>query len=151
MKQYLLFAFLFIGLFSNSQSLVQTVNSGSVLGAVSAVSVGEIFVVPQNQNLSSSGLIGILVQINQQNLEVDHLDLSAKITVYPNPTLSKIFFEAKESLLSQKVTVFNTSGQLVLQKQLSADNSVDLTDLASGTYLVQLSENKSDTFKIIKH
>jgi len=151
MKHYLLFAFLFIGLFSNSQSLVQTVNSGSVLGAGSAVSVGEIFVVPQNQNLSSSGLIGILAQINQQNLEVDHLDLSAKITVYPNPTVSKIFFEAKESLLSQKVTVFNTSGQLVLQKQLSADNSVDLTDLASGTYLVQLSENKSDTFKIIKH
>ena len=151
MKHYLLFAFLFIGLVSNSQSLVQTVNSGSVLGADSAVSVGEIFVVPQNQNLSSSGLIGILVQINQQNLEVDHLDLSAKITVYPNPTVSKIFFEAKESLLNQKVTVFNSSGQQVLQKQLSEDNSVDLTNLASGTYLVQFSENKSDTFKIIKH
>ncbi|MDI1256074.1 MAG: T9SS type A sorting domain-containing protein [Flavobacterium sp.] len=151
MKQLLLITFLGISIFGNAQSVIQTINSGSIIGTNSSVSVGEIIIVPQTQNQSSSGLVGILAQVNQQFLEVAEFELTANIKVYPNPTVAKIFFESKENLASQKVSVFNTAGQLVLQKLVAADNSVDMTDLSAGIYLVQLTDKKQNSFKIIKH
>jgi hypothetical protein len=43
-----------------AQSLVQSVNSGSLIAAILPVSVGEIVVNPVNPTQASSGLIGIL-------------------------------------------------------------------------------------------
>ncbi|MGK4568891.1 T9SS type A sorting domain-containing protein [Flavobacterium sp. 3HN19-14] len=151
MKRLLLITFLAGFVSVNAQSVMQTVNSGSVIGAGGSVSVGEIIIVPQNQNQSSSGIIGILAQVNQQFLEVPELELTQGIKVYPNPTMAKIFFESKESLSTQKISIFNTAGQLVLQKQVAADNSVDMTDLNAGIYLIQLDGKKQNSFKIIKH
>jgi type IX secretion system substrate protein len=151
MKQILPLALLLAGGFCNGQSVIQSVNSGSIISGNAVVGVGEIFVVPQNQDQSSSGIIGILAQVNQQQLEVPSLELSEKIRVYPNPAVSKIFFETTESLADQSVSVFNEAGQLIIQKKISADNAVDLTELSQGLYLIQLSNEKTKTFKIIKH
>lgn len=151
MKQSLLFTFLFITSIGSAQSLIQTVNSGSIIGTASSVSIGEIVVVPQNQIQSNSGIIGILVQINQQNLEVTHFELSDKIVVYPNPTVSKIFFKTNENLADEKVSIYNNVGQRVLQKQITSENALDLTELSSGIYLIQFSNKNLNTFKIIKH
>ena len=150
MKQLLLFTFLGISLSGKAQSVIQTINSGSVIGASSSASVGEIIIIPQNQNQSASGLIGILIQVNQQFLEVGEFELTETIKVYPNPTVAKIFFESRENLASQKISIFNTAGQQVMQKQVAADNSVDMTDLSAGIYLIQLADKKN-SFKIIKH
>lgn len=135
----------------SAQSLVQSVNSGSIIASNTMVSIGEIVVVPQNQNLPSSGIIGILSEISKQTLEVAQFDLSDKITVYPNPTVAQLFFDSKETLKNEKVQVYNNAGQLVFEKAISGDNSIDLTTLSSGIYLIQLSNKTSKTFKIIKH
>ena len=84
--------FLLTTAFFNAQT-IQTVNSGSLIASNSSISIGEIFVTPQTPNLSSaSGIIGILTQVNNQNLEIKSLDLSKTITVYPNPTASLLTF-----------------------------------------------------------
>ena len=146
MKQVLLLAFLFVTLTSSSQSVIQSVNSGSIIGTSGSVSVGEIVVVPENQSSSSSGIIGILVQ----TLEVSQLELSEKITVYPNPTTASIFFQTTTSLVDEKVSIFNLSGQLVSQKQITADNALDLSELSTGVYLIQFTNKNIKSFKIIK-
>lgn len=133
-----------------SQTTIQTINSGSLITSTSSVSIGEIVVNPVNQNQSSSGLIGILSQVNQQ-LEVPQFELSESVVVYPNPTESSILFKSKESLSNQKVAVYNTNGQLIAEKTIQSDNSVDLSNLASGIYLIQLSSESKKSFKIIKH
>ncbi len=150
MKQKLLFLFLFPVSYCYSQSAIQTLNSGSVIGTAASVSIGEIFVVPQNQNQTSSGIIGILTMLNNNNLEVDHFDLTEKITVYPNPTVAKIFFDTKEAISNESVSVYNNAGQVVLSKNIDSDHSLDLTSLSSGTYLIQFANQKFKTFKIIK-
>ena len=147
MKQILLFSFLFVTLTASSQSVIQSVNSGSIIGTSGSVSIGEIVVVPENQSSSSSGIIGILVQ----TLEVSQLELSDKITVYPNPTTSSIFFQTTNSLFDEKVSIFNLSGQLVSQKQITADNALDLSQLSTGVYLIQFTSKNIKSFKIIKH
>lgn len=151
MKQKLLFLFLLISFVSSSQSLIQSVNSGSIIATNSMVSIGEIVVVPVNQSQSSSGIIGILAQVNAQTLEVSKFDVSENITVYPNPTVSKIFFESKVDLQYQKISVFDNSGKIVLQNQINNDNSLDLTSLSAGVYLIQFSDKNLKSFKIIKH
>lgn len=147
MKQLLLFPLLAVGLSANSQSVIQSVNSGSIIGTGGSVSVGEIVVVPQNQSSSSSGIIGILVQ----TLEVPQLELSDKITVFPNPTTATVYFQTGINLIDEKISVFNLSGQLVSEKKITADNSLDLSELSNGIYLIQFSNKKINSFKIIKH
>ncbi|WP_264520717.1 T9SS type A sorting domain-containing protein [Flavobacterium sp. N1994] len=147
MKQLILFTFLIITVSASSQSLIQSVNSGSLITASSSVSIGEIVVVPQNQSQSSSGIIGILVQ----TLEVPKLELSNKITVYPNPTTSTVYFQTDTNLLDEKVSVFNLSGQLISEKKITGDNALDLSELSSGMYLIQFANKSINSFKIIKH
>ena len=150
MKHYYLSAFLLVAAFGNAQSVVQSVNSGSLITSSSSVSIGEIVINPFNQNQSSSGLIGILSQVNQQ-LEVPQFELSDNVVVYPNPTESSILFKSMESLNNEKVAIYNTNGQLITEKTILSDNSVDLSNLSTGIYLIQLSSEPKKSFKIIKH
>ena len=150
MKQLLLFSFLIATLSASSQSVIQSVNSGSVISSNSSISVGEIVVVPTNQTQSSSGIIGIFAQVNQ-TLEVPQLELSEKITVFPNPTMAMIYFQTEISLTDERISIFNLSGQLVSQKQITAENALDLSELTTGVYLIQFTNKNINSFKIIKH
>ncbi len=133
-----------------AQSLIQSVNSGSIIASNTSISIGEIVVVPISQNQSNSGIIGILSQVNAQNLEVLQFKIAAKIIVYPNPTISKIYFDTKENLQSENIFVFDNSGKMIFQSKLTNDNSLDLTPLSSGIYLIQFSNSSYKSFKIIK-
>ncbi|MBL7885213.1 MAG: T9SS type A sorting domain-containing protein [Flavobacterium sp.] len=149
MKKIILITLFFNSFLNYAQSTIQSVNSGSLITATSSVSIGEIVVNPVNQNQSSSGLIGILSQVNQQ-LEVPQFELSENITVYPNPTATGITFHGKANLSNQKVIIFSTNGQLVTEKNIQSDNSVDLSNLSTGIYVIQLSSDQKKSFKIIK-
>ena len=149
MKQLVLLTFLFVTLSANSQSVIQSVNSGSIISSSSSVSIGEIVVVPVNQTQSSSGIIGIFAQVNQ-TLEVPQLELSEKITVFPNPTMAMIYFQTEISLTDERISIFNLSGQLVSQKQITAENALDLSELSTGVYLIRFTNKSINSFKIIK-
>ena len=146
------FLILFLGVYSlaNAQSVVHSVNSGSIIASMAALSIGEIVVNPVNQNQSYSGLIGILTQINGQNLEVTHFEIANNLTVYPNPTVSKIYFETTDNLQAEKISVYDNLGKLVSNNQLNTDNSLDLSALQSGIYLIKFSNKTYKSFKIIK-
>ncbi len=149
MKQLLLFSFLIVAISGSSQTLLQSVNSGSIIGSGSAVSVGEIFVAPDNQSQPSSGLIGILAQVNNP-LEVPQLELSEKITVFPNPTTAVIYFQTDINLTDEKIAIFNVSGQLISEKKMDAGNALDLSELSTGIYLIRFENKNISSFKIIK-
>ena len=150
MKQLILFTFLITAISASSQSVIQSVNSGSIISASSSVSIGEIVVVPQNQTQFSSGIIGIFAQVTQ-TLEVPQLEPSEKITVFPNPTMSSIYFQTATNLADEKISVFNLSGQLISEKHFATDNSLDLSELSTGVYLIQFTNKNIHSFKIIKH
>lgn len=133
-----------------AQSLIQSVNSGSIVALNSSVAIGEIVVVPVNQNQSNSGIIGILSQVNAQNLEVLQFEIAKNILVYPNPTSAEINFETSENLSNQSVLIIDQSGKVVLNTFINADKTIDLKLLSSGIYLIQFSNKNYKSFKIIK-
>ena len=150
MKNRLLTFIVLTGSIGYAQSVVQSVNSGSLIAANTAVSIGEIVVNPVNPNQSSSGIIGILTTVNS-TLEVKQFDVSESITAYPNPTVAKIFFTSQEHLAGKSIVVYDNSGKLVLQTKISEDNAVDLQSLPTGIFLIRFDDQKLKTFKIIKH
>jgi hypothetical protein len=149
MKQFLFSVLFCVSGICYSQSVLQSVNSGSLITTQTSVSIGEIVITP-TQNQSSSGLIGILTQVNQQQLEVSQFEISENIVVYPNPTIATIYFKTSENLLNENVSIYNTTGQLVLESKIENNNSLDLNKLSSGIYLIQFSNKKFNSFKIIK-
>lgn len=134
----------------NAQSVIQSVNSGSVVSASSSVSIGEIVVVPENTSQSITGIIGILTQVNAQTLEVAQFDVSENVTAFPNPTTSKLFFESTRNLTNQRVLIYNELGQMVAEKSIDAKNSLDLESLSTGIYTVQFNNKQFKSLKIIK-
>lgn len=151
MKKIILITFLCNSFLNYAQSTIQSVNSGSLITTSSSVSIGEIVINPVNQNQSSSGMIGILAQVNEQTLEVPEYELADDIIVSPNPTVANIQFKSEVNLVNENVAVYTTSGQLVSEKKIQSNNSVDLSELSSGIYIIQLTSDSKKSFKIIKH
>jgi Secretion system C-terminal sorting domain len=136
--------------FSHGQSLVQTINSGGIAANVNA-SVGEIILTPVASNQSNTGIIGLLVQIKQQTLEVPSLQIDKDISVFPNPTTAVLNFTSTQGVAGETVSVYDNLGKKLQEIIISTDNSLDMTKFAAGIYILQFSENKNKTFKIIKH
>ena len=150
MKKLVFLLLLNLSFSSKAQSLIQSVNSGSIIASNSMVSVGEIIIVPQNQSQSSSGIIGILAQTNQA-LEVPQLQLNDQLVVYPNPTKALLTFKTDVNLSNEKVFIYSVTGQLVAEKYMDATNSLDVSSLSEGIYLLQFANKNIASFKIIKH
>lgn len=147
MKKTILFLFV---LFINHINGQSTLNSGSMITSNSMITIGEIVVNPENTSQSSSGIIGVLAQINQQTLEVSQFDIAENVTVYPNPTVAKLFFKSQKNLSNEKIVIYNETGQLISEKIIDTSNSIDLYELSSGIYLIQFSNKQLKSFKIIK-
>ncbi len=73
-----------------------------------------------------------------------------KFTAFPNPVKDKLTVRYNENI--SNVTVFNILGQQVMTKNINAtEGQVDMSTLASGTYLVKVnSGDKVETIKVIK-
>ncbi len=64
------------------------------------------------------------------------LNQPSNITIYPNPTIDKLYFTANTSIIKQ-IAIYNTNGQLIRSlnyKQLLPQNSVDVANLPNGIY-----------------
>jgi hypothetical protein len=78
-----------------------------------------------------------------------------KLIVYPNPTSGTINFEpSSEDIIVKQFNVYDTTNSLILSKQINnvGKQTVDLSDLKEGIYMLQIETNKGiETTKIIKN
>ncbi len=83
---------------------------------------------------------------------INQLDMN-KITVYPNPANDKINIRTEKDILLSKISIHSITGQNVIEfnpKQIQ--NSVDISNLSKGFYIIKLTDNqgKTGTFKLVK-
>ncbi|HIB49219.1 MAG TPA: T9SS type A sorting domain-containing protein [Flavobacteriaceae bacterium] len=78
-------------------------------------------------------------------------DVSATtVNIYPNPTASELNF-SMAGMEGTAVSVVDVNGKLVMNTNISASNSIDVTRLQSGVYFVQFEiENEAQSIKFIK-
>ncbi len=86
-------------------------------------------------------------------VSIDNQDLTdANIHLFPNPTQGELTLQA-ENLNGAIVTVYNSTGQLVLTQKVGSENShtLNLSDQTSGLYIIEVNQpSRSNRFKISK-
>jgi hypothetical protein len=82
---------------------------------------------------------------------VNEMQLSSNVSVYPNPNKG-IFFVEMQLSGKETIEVMNTNGQVLQSiKAESATTKIDLEGLASGLYLIKVSNaQNANYFKIVK-
>lgn len=72
--------------------------------------------------------------------------MSALVSLYPNPCEQILYLDIPENVSSLNVEVFSLDGTCKIVKKLTAlDHSINVTNLASGLYLIK-SNNSTHTF-----
>lgn len=71
--------------------------------------------------------------------------------LYPNPAKEQITIEMSDTSSNYQVEIFDILGKKVISSEIQKVGQIDVSGLASGTYLVKLnSDNKSSVVRFVK-
>ena len=91
-------------------------------------------------DISSATLEG---EIFDELFRLSSLNIDAGLLIYPNPVTSEVFVEAKNVHEGTFVKIYNTSGKVLVEKQMDkGKNRLDLTSQTPGIYLIAISDSK---------
>lgn len=130
-------------------------------GACAAIPVSELFVFSTTQTGNTSSATGIFDNISLK-ADIDDTSLllstptnqinSNSFVITPNPAKNSITIDSKANAIDA-VTIYDLSGRAVKAIEAKSFNSapIDISDLASGTYLVKVKSDKNtEAKKIVK-
>jgi hypothetical protein len=85
-------------------------------------------------------------------LGLDNFILTKEMIIYPNPASDIISVKINPRLLGQNYKITDAVGRLVLRDKLESEIiSININELPFGIYFFTISENKMQTFKVIKN
>ncbi len=141
--------FLCFGLTYGYSQDLYSINNGAFSSNDLIYTVGEIFVLPVSApNEASSGIIGAVSRIEFFVTGINELTILENVNAYPNPTSNSILIETEFEKFNE-IYIYDLTGKLIDNK-LVINNSIDLSSLQTGTYLVKTDNQKIQSFKIIK-
>lgn len=99
---------------------------------------------------SANGCVSTATAITAENEALSVDDVTANIlTYYPNPVSDKLYFGTAVQL--QSVQLYDLTGRLVKSNNTQGITEIDMTDVATGTYIVKAkTENAEKSFKVTK-
>ncbi|MFP9098862.1 T9SS type A sorting domain-containing protein [Flavobacterium sp. RHBU_24] len=143
-------SFLFVTGVTFAQSVIGHNNSGSVNGPGLASSVGEIYVVPQNQNNTSAGTLAAATQVVLGNLGVNDYAVMEGVTYYPNPVQNLLTIDVKQGVNLANAQVYDAKGTQITLPRANG-NTLDFSSLTAGVYFISFPETKLKPIKIVKN
>jgi hypothetical protein len=106
-------------------------------------SIGNVFSTLNIKNFSVT-----VVEVANNSLGINKNE-KEKITIYPNPVKDILSFQTNSQI--QKVSIFNSLGSIVFSTKELNSNFVNISNLESGVYFVEVQADKgSEIIKIIK-
>ena len=102
---------------------------------------------PHDRQVQSIELLGFIDEELHIVIRTLGLGSQEKINIYPNPSKNTIFIEG---ISMEKLKVFNTMGQTMIEKKIESQNNkyiLDTSTLAKGIYLLQIN---TQLFKFLK-
>ena len=136
------------------EAFVASANEATGTGGSISYSVGQL--ITSSQTTANTTIdVGIqqpLQIVTLSNPEVTHVQLKAK--VYPNPSTDFVLLSLTDTdFEDMQYALYSLNGGLVKEASISeAETSVDLRELAVGTYVLRVTQHQKHikTFKIIK-
>jgi hypothetical protein len=82
----------------------------------------------------------------------DHLIVTNKVTVFPNPVSDKVTVQISDLKGVANVQVFDIYGKMVMQQTTARENTqLDVSKLPAGVYMIKIKDNKKEiSTKIVK-
>jgi serine protease AprX len=88
---------------------------------------------------------------NGLNLNTSDYEFDNSIFVYPNPATTILYYQVKNDITIDTVSVTDISGKQIFKASNTIYNAIDISNLSSGVYFVTFtSESNSITKKFIK-
>lgn len=69
----------------------------------------------------------------------------ASVKLYPNPATENLTIELNKEFSTAKMTIIDILGNVLVEKNISGKQEVNISHLAAGTYIIRLSNNKDNT------
>jgi hypothetical protein len=131
------FCYIITPLVINS-SVFQGVNQGACTLNVPIGSDGDYQVAP---------IWELFIPINGVLLNSTSFNIKKEIVLYPNPVQNELFLVLNNSIELQKVNFYNSLGQLI--KTSNTNTTINVSDLVSGSYFVEIITNQGKVTKTI--
>lgn len=87
----------------------------------------------------SRSVIRKLTMEDVTSSSIETYDENVKIFIYPNPTCDKLNMSSETEQLVL-VGIFTLNGQKLMQQQMSTSESIDVSSLAKGIYIIKINE-----------
>lgn len=87
----------------------------------------------------SRSVIRKLTMEDVTSSSIETYDENAKFFIYPNPTSDKLNMSSETEQLVL-VGIFTLNGQKLMQQQMSTSESIDVSSLAKGIYIIKINE-----------
>ena len=100
-----------------------------------------------DSNFTQATMIVDYVRVYQEvvlSSTAKDLDLDSTLKLYPNPATDKIYISSKRPL--SVLALYDVYGKLILKKEYNA-NSIDVSQLNSGVYFLEVSSNSEKVVK----
>lgn len=140
----LLFAISFT---SFSQSIIGSFNTAAVNSNSFVQSIGEIYITPEDNTNISSGLLGIIYQLDLITLSTNQIRFSDNVGIGPNPTKGILNISLNDEI--DEVTLFDINGRKIRNYSL-INNQIDISELNSGLYFFHFQNTNIKPIKILK-
>lgn len=98
-----------------------------------------IFGLPNFPNYNLGALAGS--ECDTLSTALHTINKKDAISIYPNPSSTSFIISGNVSF-GDEVVMYNATGQLLLQEKIIANQSIDISGIPSGIYLVQLKNNE---------
>lgn len=118
---------------------------GTLFKLVFHPDIADAGIVPGGQMLNNTDTFLYVdeIQILDSNpLSTSDFELSKNIALYPNPVKSQFRLQTKNGIQISKVAVYNALGAKVAVNPVLGSDKYDMSNLASGMYLVKISDDK---------
>ena len=143
-----------VSLFVNAQTLTPTVLSTAGTSFVNGGNVLDWTLGEPATFTLDNGTNSMTQGFHQNDLlitEVENLDNSFGVTVFPNPTADLVQIQFEKATDNKGIELFSVEGKLIFEeiKNGSAVSQINMSTYANGTYLLKV--NKSKTYRVIKN
>ncbi len=104
---------------------------------------GKLIVAGQMSQINSTQVWGIAsIDFGPAGVGVSTINQNDAVKLFPNPAQTEVRIELENNAKLQEIRLFNALGQLVLQQNATNENTIDVSKLAKGMYVVHVQSVK---------
>ena len=129
---------------NNTLTMYQTLGTTNLVGSGTFSSNYETMMIAYNVDFGSSSM-NCIDNYTRSTSGIEDLNFPLEVIAYPNPANDYIKVKVSNLLQNNKVTIFDSTGRIVIATEIAAGKDeviIDLVNIRAGIYNVQVSNGK---------